>query len=294
MATAIRAGDRASSRAARPRPPRHSRPAARWPLLREAVEAGSTVVIGYVDNHGASSERMVGPAAASRVATSRPTTTGRRLRSLRRAPHHRVRRVDHPAPDARRSRRSLGRWTSSGTPTPRPRSSTPTSPTPTRGARSSPTARGCTTSASTGDALDLRGFQASCGRSSRPPRRRRARWSSQLNDLLAKHPVTPLIADHDPGNLAHARGRPGRLRRRAAVGRVADGPGHLVCDLGATRLGVCDAPGATTSSSTPHPTSRAATAPTGAPRAPTSRPSARDAAELRRTGEACRAAASAP
>ena len=29
--------------------------------LREAIEAGSTVVIGYVDNHGARSDRVVDP-----------------------------------------------------------------------------------------------------------------------------------------------------------------------------------------------------------------------------------------
>ena len=30
-------------------------------LLRDAAEAGATVLIGYVDNHGASSERLVDP-----------------------------------------------------------------------------------------------------------------------------------------------------------------------------------------------------------------------------------------
>ena len=56
----------------------------------------------------------------------------------------------------------------------------------------------------------------------------------------------------------------------------------LVCDLGATRLGVCDASRCTTSSSTPPPTSPAATAPTGAPRAPTSPPTAPGSERSRR------------
>ena len=30
-------------------------------LLRDAAESGTTVLIGYVDNHGASSERLVDP-----------------------------------------------------------------------------------------------------------------------------------------------------------------------------------------------------------------------------------------
>lgn len=57
---AIRAGDRATA----------SRPASAGPAttpsgalaaLREAIEAGTTVVIGYVDNHGAATDRVVDP-----------------------------------------------------------------------------------------------------------------------------------------------------------------------------------------------------------------------------------------
>ena len=60
--TAIRAGDRAA--AVRPAPsgqgPRQS-PASAMATLREAIEAGSTVWIGYVDNDGSSHERVVDP-----------------------------------------------------------------------------------------------------------------------------------------------------------------------------------------------------------------------------------------
>ena len=71
----------------------------------------------------------------------------------------------------------------------------------------------------------------------------------QLNTLLAKHPVTPYIAGHSgPG------GRDGDgphwhmhvADRQSSVAEllIAEslmGLSTLVCDLGATRLGVCDA-----------------------------------------------------
>ncbi|MEO5711711.1 MAG: helicase C-terminal domain-containing protein [Nocardioidaceae bacterium] len=61
--TAIRAGDRAA--AIRPTPTLRASepttPASTLAVLREAVEAGTTVWIGYVDNHGASLERVVDP-----------------------------------------------------------------------------------------------------------------------------------------------------------------------------------------------------------------------------------------
>ena len=57
---AVRAGDRAATvrpvAVAEP-----TTPAGALALLRDAVEAGATVLIGYVDNHGASSERLVDP-----------------------------------------------------------------------------------------------------------------------------------------------------------------------------------------------------------------------------------------
>jgi predicted DNA-binding transcriptional regulator YafY len=58
--TAVRSGDRAH--AARPdTPPVTTTPTGALTALREAIEAGSTVVIGYVDNHGARSDRVVDP-----------------------------------------------------------------------------------------------------------------------------------------------------------------------------------------------------------------------------------------
>lgn len=58
--TAIRAGDRAES--ARPATPAAAlSPSGSMAALREAVESGETVLIGYVDNQGSSSERLVEP-----------------------------------------------------------------------------------------------------------------------------------------------------------------------------------------------------------------------------------------
>lgn len=59
VATAIRAGDRAES--SRPASAETTTPSGALAALREAIEAGSTVVIGYVDGHGATGERVVDP-----------------------------------------------------------------------------------------------------------------------------------------------------------------------------------------------------------------------------------------
>ena len=60
--TAIRAGDRAAAvRPAVPAGTQRQSPASAMALLREAIEAGSTVWIGYVDNDGSSHERVVDP-----------------------------------------------------------------------------------------------------------------------------------------------------------------------------------------------------------------------------------------
>ena len=59
VATAIRAGDRAES--SRPSSAATTTPSGALAALRDAIEAGSTVVIGYVDNHGATGERVVDP-----------------------------------------------------------------------------------------------------------------------------------------------------------------------------------------------------------------------------------------
>jgi predicted RNA-binding Zn ribbon-like protein len=65
---------------------------------------------------------------------------------------------------------------------------------------------------------------------------------SRLNALLAKHPVTPHIAGDGTGEPWHMH----VADRRSTVAEliVAEslmGLSTLVCDLGATRLGVCDA-----------------------------------------------------
>lgn len=58
--TAVRAGDRVA--ATRPVAPAAAlTPSGSMAALREAVEAGATVLIGYVDNHGSSSDRLVDP-----------------------------------------------------------------------------------------------------------------------------------------------------------------------------------------------------------------------------------------
>lgn len=60
--SAIRAGDRVSAaRPARPNGSRHASPAVVLAALREAADAKQTVWIGYVDNQGASGERVVDP-----------------------------------------------------------------------------------------------------------------------------------------------------------------------------------------------------------------------------------------
>ena len=69
----------------------------------------------------------------------------------------------------------------------------------------------------------------------------------QLNELLARHPVTPYIAGHGPGD--QGKGPNWHMHvadRRSSVAEllIAEslmGLSTLVCDLGATRLGVCDA-----------------------------------------------------
>ncbi|MGI8522130.1 MAG: helicase-associated domain-containing protein [Nocardioides sp.] len=59
VVTAIRAGDRVA--ASRPTAASSLTPSGSLAALREAVEGGRTVLIGYVDNHGTSSERIVDP-----------------------------------------------------------------------------------------------------------------------------------------------------------------------------------------------------------------------------------------
>ena len=63
----------------------------------------------------------------------------------------------------------------------------------------------------------------------------------RLNALLAKHPVTPYIAGHEPGKWhMHVADRQSSVAE-LLVAESLMGLSTLVCDLGATRLGVCDA-----------------------------------------------------
>lgn len=62
---------------------------------------------------------------------------------------------------------------------------------------------------------------------------------SSLNDLLASHPVTPMISDHDPDHLhMHVANRAASVAE-LMIGEALMGLANLVCDLGATRLGIC-------------------------------------------------------
>ena len=62
-----------------------------------------------------------------------------------------------------------------------------------------------------------------------------------LNGLLEKHPITPRIADHDPTQLhIHVANKAASVAD-LLVGESLLGLANLVCDLGATRLGVCAA-----------------------------------------------------
>jgi predicted RNA-binding Zn ribbon-like protein len=68
----------------------------------------------------------------------------------------------------------------------------------------------------------------------------------QLNALLAKHPVTPYIAGHGIADRTGGRWHMHVADRESSVSQllIAEslmGLSTLVCDLGATRLGVCDA-----------------------------------------------------
>ena len=60
-----------------------------------------------------------------------------------------------------------------------------------------------------------------------------------LNDLLASHPVTPMISDHDPARLhMHVTNRASSVAE-LLIAESLMGLANLVCDLGATRLGIC-------------------------------------------------------
>jgi hypothetical protein len=62
-----------------------------------------------------------------------------------------------------------------------------------------------------------------------------------LNGLLARHPITPMISDHDPSNLhLHVANRAASVAE-LLISEALLGLATLVCDLDPTRLGVCSA-----------------------------------------------------
>ncbi|PVG84625.1 hypothetical protein DDE18_03215 [Nocardioides gansuensis] len=64
---------------------------------------------------------------------------------------------------------------------------------------------------------------------------------ARLNDLLATHPVTPMISDHDARLHLHVATEDASAAE-LLIGESLLGLATLVCDLGPTRLGVCSEP----------------------------------------------------
>jgi hypothetical protein len=66
-------------------------------------------------------------------------------------------------------------------------------------------------------------------------------YVTRLNELLERHPVTPMISDHDPARLhMHVANRAASVAE-LLVGESLMGLANLVCDLGPERFGVCEA-----------------------------------------------------
>jgi predicted RNA-binding Zn ribbon-like protein len=62
-----------------------------------------------------------------------------------------------------------------------------------------------------------------------------------LNELMERHPITPMVSDHDAKNLhLHVANRASSVAD-LLIGEALLGLATLVCDLGPTRLGVCSA-----------------------------------------------------
>jgi predicted RNA-binding Zn ribbon-like protein len=64
---------------------------------------------------------------------------------------------------------------------------------------------------------------------------------ARLNELLAQHPVTPYISGHDAGSWHMHVADSSSTVAELLIAESLMGLATLVCDLGATRLGVCDA-----------------------------------------------------
>ena len=127
VVAAVRAGDRVT--ASRPTGPVETlSPSGSLAALREAIETGAAVLIGYVDNHGVRSERLVEPV---RVEGGQLTAYDVRSDDTRRFAIHRITSVRNA--DRRLSTTAVdsAAWTSSGTPRRRRTCSTPGSPTAT-------------------------------------------------------------------------------------------------------------------------------------------------------------------
>ena len=243
--TAIRAGDRAT--AARPAAPATagSRRPSRWPLLREAVEAGATVLIGYVDNHGTLTERIVDPVAVEGGQLHRLRPPQRRHPHLRRAPDHRrphgrLRRVSSPPLDPTSGVVDFVRYAEAAAALVNADLSRRA------GAAGAPRRPGVAArpGAPTGTRPLLRRLQRElrpvfeAGDGGRRPGRS---WTG-LNELLERHPITPGHLRPRARRPAHPRRHQGRLGRRRCSSRESLlGLTILVCDLGPTRLGVCSA-----------------------------------------------------
>ncbi|MGA8245497.1 MAG: WYL domain-containing protein, partial [Nocardioides sp.] len=86
---AVRAGDRVA-RSSGPSYPALT-PIGSLAALREAVESGSTVLIGYVDNHGTATQRLVDPV---RVDGGWLTARDHRADDVRQFAVHRIRSVN--------------------------------------------------------------------------------------------------------------------------------------------------------------------------------------------------------
>jgi predicted DNA-binding transcriptional regulator YafY len=89
VVTAIRAGDRVAR--TRPAAATELTPIGSMAALREAVEAGWTVRIGYVDNHGVSTDRIVDPV---RMDGGWLTARDHRADDVRQFAVHRIRSVN--------------------------------------------------------------------------------------------------------------------------------------------------------------------------------------------------------
>ena len=96
VVTAIRAGDRVAETRGTAGASAALTPIGSLAALREAVETGRTVLIGYVDNHGTATERLVDPV---RVDGGWLTARDHRADDVRQFAVHRIRTV-HPVDDA--------------------------------------------------------------------------------------------------------------------------------------------------------------------------------------------------